>query len=128
MRGEGPLDPRLAAGADLVRRTGAKEFQIRYSDDQQPTVWIAVASFTERDGRPVSSGKINAHKVGAALDPVSAILSLLDELIDGSQCTHCGRPAGVAHDLAAMPLGDHICWYQFDPELVTYRRACEGDT
>lgn len=21
-----------------------------------------------------------------------------------------------------------ICWYQYDPELTTYRRACEGST
>jgi hypothetical protein len=116
------------AGVDLVRRTGAQQFQIRFSDDEQPTIWIAVAGYAQRGGRPVSSGKINAHKVGAALHPVAAVLALLDELLDGAQCQHCGRPTGVAHDLADMPLGEHVCWYQFDPELKTYRRACEGET
>jgi hypothetical protein len=123
-----PMDPRMTAGIDLARRVGARTFQLRYSDDEEPVVWMAVAGFSQRNGRPVASGKVNAHVVGAALEPVGAVLSLLDELIDGAECQHCHRPAGVAHDLDEMPLGDHVCWYQFDPELATYRRACEGDT
>ena len=121
-------DPRMIAGIDLCRRMGARDFQLRYSDDEQPVVWFAVAGFSTIKGRPSSTGKINAHRVGGALDPVSAVLKLLDDLVDGAQCTHCGRPTGVGHDLDEMPLAEHVCWYQFDPELKTYRRACEGDT
>jgi ribosomal protein S12 methylthiotransferase accessory factor YcaO len=122
------IDPRMTAGIDLARRMGMREFQLRYSDDEQPVIWMAVASFSARNGRPVSTGKINAHSVGAALDPAEAVMRLLDELGDGATCTHCQRPTGVAHDLDEMPLAEHVCWYQFDPENVTYRRSCEGDT
>jgi hypothetical protein len=26
----------------------------------------------------------------------------------------------------AMPAEQAICWYRYDPELHTFRRACEG--
>jgi hypothetical protein len=35
-------DPKIAAAIDMLRRTGLRSFQIRYQDDEQPTVWIAV--------------------------------------------------------------------------------------
>lgn len=123
-----PMDPRLTAGIELVQRTGAKTFQLRYSDDEEPVVWIAVAGYATRGGhgRPVASGKVNAHACGAALDPVAAVMRLLDELVDGAQCTHCGRICGVDEDWGEMPLDEYVCWYQFDPELKTFRRGCEG--
>lgn len=120
------VDPRLVAAVKLLERTGAREFQIRYSDDQPPTVWIALARWhIGDDGRPRKSGGRVAWKAGAALDPVAAVLRLADDAIDGGTCTHCGRPSGVSTDIDSMPLEDLVCWYQYDPELATFRRGCE---
>lgn len=123
------LDERFTAAIDLVRRTGAKEVQVRYSDDEQPVVWFVVAGYISRGGKPVSTGKVNAWKVGSALTPHDAIFRLLDDTIDGAECAHCHRPSGFVEGFDAnMPLDRHVCWYQYDPELKRYRRGCEGDT
>jgi hypothetical protein len=118
----GHLDePRLLAAVDLIRRTGASSFQIRYSDDEQPIVWFVVSTHVV-DGHEV-------HEVDASLDPVRAALRLCERLVDGGRCAHCGRPAGLEPDsIDTMPADDLICWYQYDPELETFRRACEGST
>lgn len=122
-------DPRLAAAIDLIRRTGSRSVGIRYSDDDTPVVWIAVAEHgVGEDGIPVRDGGKTAWTCDAALDPVRAVLQLAERLIDGGTCAWCARPAGLDVDtLDAMPGSDLICWWQFDPELSTFRRACEGD-
>lgn len=113
------LDPVTLAGVDLVARTGAKTFALRWSDDEQPVVWMALAEF-ERDGR-------HWHEVAAGLTPRTAVYRLCEALMDGAQCTHCHRPTGVADDFEGeMPVDSHICWYRYDPELRTFRRGCEG--
>lgn len=114
----GPVaDAKLTAGVDFIRRTGSKTFQLRYSDDEQPVVWIAVAGYPDE-----------RHEVDASLDPIRAVLRLCERLADGGQCVHCGRPTGLDPDtIETMPLNDLICWYQFDPELRTFRRGCEGN-
>lgn len=129
-------DPRFAATIDLLRRCGASGFQIRYSgrpddggppeyeaNDPVPVVWLAVADFTGEG----SSAGLDGYEAAAGLSPLTAALRLADELVDSSTCVHCRRPAGVSHGIETMPLGKQICWYQFDPELKTYRRSCEGD-
>lgn len=109
------IDPRLTAAVDLIGRTGAQGFQFRYSDDEQPIVWFAVALYGD-----------DRAEVDAALDPLRAVLRLAERIVDGGKCTHCGRPAGLDPDsIDRMPLDNVICWYQFDPELATFRRACE---
>jgi len=113
-------DQHITAAADMVRRTGATDFELRYSEPETPdgpVVWMCIASYS--DGR---------WDAGAGRTPDAAAERLLDQLLDGGNCTHCRRPTGVAHDLDAMPLSEHVCWYQYDPELNTYRRACEGET
>lgn len=118
----GDLDPRLAAGVALLGRCGARDLQIRFSDDELPVVWFAVASF-ERDG-------LEVHETAAAMEPVMAVLRLCESVIDGGRCVHCERPSGFEPDHATptdTPLAHLICWYQWDPELVTFRRGCEGD-
>lgn len=130
------FDPRFEATIDLVKRCGASGFQIRYSgrpedgkppeyetDDPVPVVWIAVADFTGAG----SSSQLNGYEAAAGMTPLAAVLRLTDQLLDGALCLHCRRPSGVAHDLGTMPLDRLVCWYQFDPELKTYRRSCEGD-
>lgn len=131
---QGAEDPRFMAGLDLLRRTGIREFSIRYSDDEQPTVWMVVGTwrFGERsDGNvgPVATGGELRSDCGGGMTPLSALMRLLDQTIDGGTCMHCRKPTGVVDDFTqTMPLGNHICWYQFDPELVTFRRGCEGET
>jgi hypothetical protein len=106
-------DARFVAAVDLLGRTGAAEFQIRYCDEERPTLWMAAARW-------------RGHwEAAAALGPLPAVLRLCEQVIDGGQCTHCRRPAGFTDDLDAMPASQLVCWYQYDPELATFRRGCE---
>ena len=112
---------RLLAALDFIRRTGARSIQIRYSDDEPPVVWFVVAEY---DGR--SPHGAEGHEVDASLSPVRAALRLCERLADGGRCAHCQRPTGLEPDsLDAMPLDELVCWYQYDPELKTFRRGCE---
>jgi hypothetical protein len=110
-------DPRFVATIELIRRTGAREFQIRYSDDEQPIIWMAAAGFGEQ------------WEAAAALHPLLAVWRLAETLIDGGICKHCSKPTGVTYDwTGVMPAQGIICWYTYDPELKKFRRSCEGDT
>lgn len=121
-------DDRFLAVVDLIRRTGAHAFQIRYSDDEQPVVWMAVARWQMRNGQPVKGGGKVAWETAAGLDPITAVFRLVETIIDGGHCAHCQRPSGVTDDWEGrMPLERHICWYRYDPELKTFRRSCEGE-
>lgn len=115
------LDPRCLAGIQLIERTGAKSFQLRYSDEERPTVWIAVAVYR-------ISSFLNAHKVGAGLTPDQAIRDLCDKAIDGGVCEHCSKMTSFAWE-AIENIQDlmDVCVYEWDPELKTFRRSCEGD-
>lgn len=111
--GEMPL---LAAAVDLVGRMGGEEFQVRYDEEQDPVVWVAVARFRGR------------HEAAGGMRPDVAAMRLIAALADGGFCTHCRRPTGVTPDWEeTMPLADVVCWYVFDPELTKFRRSCEGD-
>ena len=111
-------DPRLTAAIELIGSSGGREFQVRYDDEQDPIVWVAVATF--RGGKWECAG---------GRTPTEAALRLADECFDGSICAHCARPAGVTDDWKVeMPLADFVCWYVFDPETAKFRRSCEGET
>ena len=113
-----PDDARLTAAVSLIGRTGADTFSIRYSDDEQPVIWLAVAGYPE-----------DRWETDAALTPLRAVLRLAERLVDGGQCRHCKRPAGLDPDsLDTMPMDNLVCWYQYDPELRTFRRGCEDGT
>jgi len=117
------------AAAKLIGRTGARSFQIRYSDDEEPTVWMAVGEWSISNGRPVANGGKQTFEAAAGMDPLTAVLRLLDQMVDGGMCTHCNRPTGITdHWQSEMPMSDTVCWYTYDPELEEYRRSCEGDT
>jgi hypothetical protein len=122
------LDPRFIAAVKLLERTGIRSFQIRYSDDEQPTVWLAVGEWSIRDNRPVANGGRQTFEAAAALSPAGAVLRLCDQTLDGGTCTHCQRPTGVTDEWRGdMPLDELVCWYRYDPETQTFRRGCEGD-
>ncbi len=119
----------LTACVDMVGRMGAEGWQLRFHDDESPTVWIALATFTGRldnihmpDGGHPTHTK---HEVAAALSPQQAAFRLLEQLVDGGHCTHCHKTTGITSDFDDVPLHEHVCWYQYDPELKTFRRGCE---
>jgi len=119
-------DPRFAAAVVMIGRTGARNFELRYQDDKEPTVWIGIAEYGVDDhGHPIRKGGTIAYKLGVGLHPLDAVLNLLDETIDGGICTHCRKPSGVTSEITPMPMSGLICWYQYDPELNVFRRGCE---
>lgn len=106
----------MLACFDLIARTGASSVQVRFDDEVEPTVWMAVAEFK------------GAHEAAGAMTPLLAAYRLAEILLDGGQCRHCKRPSGVTLDWQdSMPLAEQICWYIYDPELQKFRRSCEGD-
>lgn len=124
-------DARMIAGVRMLERTGARSFRVGYSDedDGPPTVWYAVATWRiGTDGRPLANGGRERHEAAAALDPVTATLRLCERVIDGGQCTHCGRPTIFVTDTDTSVLDALGCVYAWDPELATFRRDCEGST
>lgn len=108
-------DDRLTAAIDLIGRTGAKNVQIRYDDDPEPTVWVVDAEWPQ------------GREAAGALSPAEAAIRLADQVV--SLCAHCGRPAGVTEEWSEeMPLALLLCWYVYDPETKLFRRSCEGET
>lgn len=114
-----PEDPVFLAGVDMLRRTGCAEFQIRYSDEEKPVVWVAVVRYDRPDGVYYDSA--------AGMTPTRAVLRLCETMIDGGHCQHCKRPTGLSEDIDQLPMDELFCWYQYDPELRTFRRGCAGD-
>lgn len=124
-------DPRYVAAIKLIERQGAKEFQIRYDEEQDPIVWVATAGFAIHNGKIGRSGKVNAHQCGAGLNPLTAIFSLCHNSLDRrGLCLHCHRNTMFDENFEINPdtLTDAYCFYQWDPENSTFRRGCEGDT
>lgn len=113
---------RLNALVDLLGRTGAATFQLRFQDDQEPVVWVAVTEHKVK-------GQGSHYEAAGGMSPLVAAWRLAETMVDGAMCTHCRRPAGMAqrHE-GDDPLPPQICWYQYDPELKTFRRDCEGET
>lgn len=112
------VDPRLTAAVDLLHRAGATVFQIRYSDDEPPVVWIAVAGWVGPDGI--------VWQTGSSVDPVEAVMCLCETVVDGATCVHCGKTTSFIADYAADPLAPGlVCDIQYDPELRVFRRSCE---
>lgn len=111
------VGPLFTAAIDLIGRLGAKGFQIRYDEEQEPIVWVAVVEL---------SGE--RFEAAAALTPERAAYRLCERLVDGGKCVHCRRPTAVEEDWRAdLPMAEHVCWYIFDPELKKFRRSCEGE-
>lgn len=123
-------DPRIVPAITLLRRTGARSVQIRYHDDETPTVWLAVVEYwLDADGLPsaTDTGRA-AWDVDAGHHPLEALLRLCARRIDGAVCAHCHRPTAFNEDLSPTFADATLCWYGWDPELTTFRRGCEGET
>lgn len=112
-------EQRLMAAVDMLRRCGAREVQVRFQDDEQPVVWNVVGRFVL-----TTQGAVEAWEVGAGFSPWGAAEALLERVIDGGRCVHCGKPAGFTTEWGDQPLADAVCWTKWDPELATYRRSC----
>lgn len=111
-------DPRFIAAVDLIGKSGGTSFQIRYDEEQDPVVWVAVAEI--RGG---------AWECAGGRTPAQAAVRLAEAMYDGGFCAHCGKPAGVSTDWRAdHPLATIVCWHIFDPETERFRRSCAGET
>jgi hypothetical protein len=109
-------DPRFMPAVDMVGRTGADQFKMWFCGEQKPpVVWIAAAMYED------------SWECASAINPLRALFRLCETLVDGGMCVHCERPTGFIPDLDPTIMDDLICWYQWDPELKTFRRGCEGD-
>ncbi len=110
------IDPRMTAGIDLLARTGMQQFQLRYSDDEEPTIWMAVALYDAK-----------RWDCAAAPNPVEAVMRLCEKIVDGGECAHCHKPTAFDPSLDSWaPFDELVCVYQWDPELAKFRRSCEG--
>lgn len=116
----------IRATTEMVGRTGASDMQIRYHDDVDPVVWMGVAVYPpgslRADGTRTSR---QAFECAAGQSPIEAMWRLVEQLVTGGRCSHCGRSTRVERDFTVQH-DDEFCWYKFDPELVTLRRSCEG--
>ena len=114
----GEQSAQILALVELVGRTGAEEWTLRYCDEEAPIAWIACARHGEH------------WSIAGAEQPVRAMVRLAEALMDGGTCRHCGKCTGVDLDHRVDPLmamsGDLICWYRWDPEVRSFRRSCEG--
>jgi hypothetical protein len=121
------MDPRMVAGIKLIERTGARQVQIRYSDDEQPVVWMAVGRWSVgEDGVPVASGGREHYEVMAATDPAKAVMRLADQMIDGGLCPNCHQVTTVVHDERGWPLDHVTCAWTYSAERHAYVRGCDG--
>jgi hypothetical protein len=113
----------LVAVIDLIGRTQAKDVSVRWHDEEQPTVWIVCASWTQTvEGEP---GRY--YEAAGGMTPARAGMRLLDLVVKA--CGHCGRPAAVTAEWRDdLPLADQRCWLVYDPETKGFRRSCEGET
>lgn len=116
-------DPRFVAALKQLERTGMAEFNVGFTNDEQdgPVVWWAQVVYTK-----AKTPQTEGHESAGGTTPLIAIIRLLEYVVDGSTCTHCGRVAGVETEWrVSLPFGDAVCWYQYDPETEEFRRGCE---
>lgn len=107
----------LTAAIMLIGRLGGSGFQLRYSDDEEPVVWMALAA------------QASGHEVAASLHPVRAVLRLCERLADGGECSYCGRMTGLEPDeLGNADLGREICWYVYEDDAGAFLSGCRGGT
>jgi hypothetical protein len=126
-----PDDPRMAAAVALLGRTGADAFEVRYCDGHDedagtpPVIWLALAHWPDRPEVDMP----DHYEAAGGLTPWLAVFRLCEAVMDGGTCRHCERPTMVDDkpaDAALAAVDAFVCSYRYDPELNTFRRACEG--
>src|SRR6476646_5152805 len=75
--------PIFLAAVDVIAHTGVKTYEIRWCEEQEPTIWFAMSTHI-LDGKPL-------HTVYAGFNPDEATVGLAEKLIDGGVCTHCHK-------------------------------------
>jgi hypothetical protein len=127
-------DPRFTAAIDLLGRTGAKNFRVGYTreEDGEPVVWYAVCEYKRPAGTAVWHKP--SAEAAAAMDPLNAVLRLCEILIDGGRCNHCGQNTifdpdmpveGVVSKEVMDDLLDKMgCRYHFDPKTSKFVKSC----
>lgn len=111
-----PENPKYAACFTLLQRTGARQVQVRYHDDEEPVLWLAYGEWP------------HGAEAAGGLTPFRALFRLVESVVDGGRCAHCGKPSGITEHFEPMPLDKAFCWWQWDPETELFRRSCEGET
>lgn len=138
------LSPKFTAAIDLLRATGAKEVDVRFSGagpqgKDWPVVWSVVYVPDERLGMAPGS-----FDCASAPNPELAALRLCAHLIDGGVCTHCGKPSvfedGTNTDFytdgklmrmkndengESLPVASVFCVYAYEPGLGKFIRSCD---
>jgi hypothetical protein len=89
-------DGAMIACADLVGRTGAKEFQIGFLNDEPPHQWYAHASY--------KGARIGVEDQPG---PVEAADALCRRLLTGARCTGCGSLVALS-DSGATAYGNPV--------------------
>ena len=72
-------EPLLLAAVDMIGRTGAKNLEIGFDDDNED-LWYAQATYGK--SKVIVEGFDN---------PVKATEALVRKLMHGGRCTHCGK-------------------------------------
>lgn len=117
--GGGKVDPKLTAGFDMLRRTGARSVELRYQDDKEPTVWFAIGEWL------VHGHTTTTFEVDASTDPVRAVMRLCSRVIDGGQCQHCRRTSGFTSTSKPKTNQPNICWQRWHAATESFRRDCD---
>lgn len=113
-------DPKFIAAVELIGTTGADSFQIRYSDDQEPVIWIAAAVY-----RSIPNNPLGGSDAAAGLTPLMAVMRLCKQLIDGGECTHCHRTTLIAKvGISELTLDASLCCYTYNEEKEKYVSGC----
>lgn len=87
---------KLTACADLVGRTGAREFQIGFLNDEPPHAWYAHAQFR--------GARITVENQDTAPD---AAMALAEKILTGAKC-RCGRLVSLRPDGAVAFRKAHL--------------------
>jgi hypothetical protein len=119
------IEGKFQAAVELLGRTGADQFQVRYCEEEEPTVWMSAAHWPEiEDIMP------DHWDAAGGMSPWSSLLRLCEAAMNGGRCTHCNKMTSIDDQPYEEALGilteSFVCWYRYDPELKTFRRSCEG--
>lgn len=132
-------EAKFLAGVALLGRCGATATQIRYSDDEVPTIWFVVALWeledmpAESPFRQVLADNDREHhfEVAAASSPQKAVIDLLEKIVDGGHCTYCHKQMAFfpeppdTSSLGTALLLSGGCIISYDEDTESYTRSCQ---